>query len=106
MLRSNGLADRLVDVHLQKCLWSEAVPSWHEPLVFSILLPEQWPIVLSADFNPSAVMFAPHHREQILISDLGIVLWLAGVVTAIYYRGFAEVFRVYLAPYLWCVIVP
>ncbi|PCH40283.1 delta12-fatty acid desaturase [Wolfiporia cocos MD-104 SS10] len=52
-------------------------------------------------FKPSAVMFAPHHRDQILISDLGIVFWLAAVITAIYYRGFAEVFRVYLVPYLW-----
>lgn len=53
------------------------------------------------DFNPSAVMFAPHHRDQIIISDVGIVLWLAAVITSIYYRGFAEVFRVYLVPYLW-----
>lgn len=52
-------------------------------------------------FNPSAVMFAPHHRDQILISDLGIVLWLGAVLAAIHYRGFAEVFRVYLVPYVW-----
>ncbi|KAI0917431.1 hypothetical protein AcW1_007372 [Taiwanofungus camphoratus] len=55
----------------------------------------------SNHFNPSAVMFAPHHRDQIIISDVGIVLWLAAVITSIYYRGFAEVFRVYLVPYLW-----
>ncbi|KZT11828.1 delta12-fatty acid desaturase [Laetiporus sulphureus 93-53] len=52
-------------------------------------------------FNPSAMMFAPHHRDQILISDLGIVIWLAAVITAIYHYGFLEVFRVYLVPYLW-----
>ncbi|CCM04940.1 uncharacterized protein FIBRA_07137 [Fibroporia radiculosa] len=52
-------------------------------------------------FNPNAAMFAPHHHSQILISDLGIVLWLAGVIAAIYYKGFADVFRVYLVPYLW-----
>ncbi|KAF9809616.1 hypothetical protein IEO21_07343 [Rhodonia placenta] len=52
-------------------------------------------------FNPSAVMFAPHHRDQILISDLGIVLWLGAVLATIHYRGFAEVFRVYLVPYVW-----
>lgn len=46
-------------------------------------------------------MFAPHHRDQILISDLGIVLWLGAVLAAIHYRGFAEVFRVYLVPYVW-----
>ncbi|OCH84578.1 delta12-fatty acid desaturase [Obba rivulosa] len=52
-------------------------------------------------FKPSAVMFAPHHRDQILVSDVGIVLWLAAIVTWIYYKGFAEVFRLYLVPYLW-----
>ncbi|EMD39805.1 hypothetical protein CERSUDRAFT_112068 [Gelatoporia subvermispora B] len=52
-------------------------------------------------FDPSAVLFAPHHREQVLVSDIGIVLWLAAVVAGIYYKGFAEVFRVYLVPYLW-----
>lgn len=45
-------------------------------------------------------MFAPHHRDQILISDVGIVLWFAAVCWAIYTYGFLEVFRVYLVPYI------
>lgn len=46
-------------------------------------------------------MFSPHHYGQILMSDLGIILWFAAVCAAIYHYGFAEVFRVYLVPYLW-----
>lgn len=46
-------------------------------------------------------MFAPHHYGQIIMSDIGIALWLGAVGTWIYSRGFAEVFRLYLVPYLW-----
>ncbi|KAG6850284.1 hypothetical protein H0H93_015541 [Arthromyces matolae] len=52
-------------------------------------------------FKPSSVIFAPHHYFQILVSDLGIILWLAGVAYSIYTFGFANVFRLYLVPYLW-----
>ncbi|KAI0726295.1 delta12-fatty acid desaturase [Fomitopsis betulina] len=52
-------------------------------------------------FNPNAVMFAPHHRNQILISGLGIAIWLAAVCWASFTYGFLDVFRVYLVPYLW-----
>jgi omega-6 fatty acid desaturase (delta-12 desaturase) len=52
-------------------------------------------------FNPDAVMFAPHQRESIILSDIGIVLWLAGIAGSIYTYGFSTVFRLYLAPYLW-----
>jgi omega-6 fatty acid desaturase (delta-12 desaturase) len=46
-------------------------------------------------------MFAPHQRESIILSDIGIVLWLAGIAGSIYTFGFSTVFRLYLAPYLW-----
>jgi omega-6 fatty acid desaturase / acyl-lipid omega-6 desaturase (Delta-12 desaturase) len=52
-------------------------------------------------FNPNAVMFKPHQRDQIIMSDVGIFLWLAAVAGSIYYFGFATVFRLYLVPYLW-----
>jgi uncharacterized membrane protein len=48
-------------------------------------------------------MFAPHQYNQIVLSDIGIVIWLAAVITWSYYNGFAEVFRLYLVPYLWYV---
>ena len=54
-----------------------------------------------SDFTPTAVMFAPHHYWQVIWSDIGVILWLAGVATAIYTYGFANVFTVYLVPYLW-----
>jgi len=46
-------------------------------------------------------MFAPHHYWQVIWSDIGVILWLAGVATAIYTYGFLTVFTVYLVPYLW-----
>jgi len=52
-------------------------------------------------FVPSAVMFSPHHYGQIIMSDLGIIIWMAVVGTWIYQKGFTEVFRLYLQPYLW-----
>lgn len=56
---------------------------------------------ISLDFNPNAVMFAPHQRDSIVLSDVGILLWLAGVSSSIYAFGFWTVFRLYLVPYLW-----
>jgi omega-6 fatty acid desaturase (delta-12 desaturase) len=46
-------------------------------------------------------MFAPHQYDSIVISDVGILLWLAGIVGSIYKFGFLDVFRLYLVPYLW-----
>ncbi|THH30039.1 hypothetical protein EUX98_g4144 [Antrodiella citrinella] len=52
-------------------------------------------------FNPSAIMFSARQWGAIILSDIGIFLWMGVLGTWIYYRGFAEVFRLYLAPYLW-----
>ncbi|KAI0755080.1 fatty acid desaturase-domain-containing protein [Daedaleopsis nitida] len=52
-------------------------------------------------FDPAAVMFRPDQRAQIIISNIGILLWAAGIAAAIRQWGFFEVFRVYLIPYLW-----
>lgn len=46
-------------------------------------------------------MFAPHQYGAVIVSDTGIVLWLAGVLGSIYTFGFWTVFRLYLVPYLW-----
>lgn len=46
-------------------------------------------------------MYAPHQYEQIMISVLGVLLWLAGVALSVYKWGFLNVFRTYLVPYLW-----
>ena len=59
------------------------------------------PISISVDFNPSSPMYAPHHYDQVMISILGVLLWLSGVTISIYKWGFFEVFRTYLVPYLW-----
>ncbi|KAI0081548.1 delta-12 fatty acid desaturase [Panus rudis PR-1116 ss-1] len=52
-------------------------------------------------FNPKAVMFSPHHFGQIVVSDIGIFIWLGAVIYSIRTFGFFEVFRTYLVPYLW-----
>ncbi|KAI0789816.1 fatty acid desaturase-domain-containing protein [Abortiporus biennis] len=52
-------------------------------------------------FNPSSVIFAPHHYGQIVLSDFGILIWLGVLIASINHFGFFEVFRTYLIPYLW-----
>ena len=46
-------------------------------------------------------MFSEHQYFQIVISDLGVILWLLAIGAGIQKFGFSDVFRVYLAPYLW-----
>ena len=48
-------------------------------------------------------MFKPSQYWDIVISDIGVIFWAIAVGAAIYTWGFADVFRVYLAPYLWYV---
>ncbi|KAK7048294.1 oleoyl phosphatidylcholine desaturase [Favolaschia claudopus] len=52
-------------------------------------------------FAPKAVMFAPHQWGQIIISDVGIFLWIAALVASVNTWGLATVFRVYIVPYFW-----
>lgn len=52
-------------------------------------------------FTPGLPLFAPHQFGQIILSDVGIFIWLAGISTWIYQRGFLEVLTLYLIPYLW-----
>ena len=49
-------------------------------------------------------MFAPHHYGQIIISNVGIFIWLGAIAASINTWGFFTVFRTYLIPYLWYVI--
>jgi len=55
----------------------------------------------SNHFNPTAVMFKEREWWQIILSDLGIILWIGGVISSIYVYGIANVFTLYLVPYLW-----
>ncbi|TFK28009.1 fatty acid desaturase [Coprinopsis marcescibilis] len=52
-------------------------------------------------FNPSSPMFGTHHYNQILISNVGIALWLVALGVSIAHWGFSTVLVVYLIPYLW-----
>lgn len=53
------------------------------------------------DFIPGAPLFKPHEKWQILVSDLGIVIWLGALIYWSFSRSFLEMFRVYFVPYLW-----
>jgi len=55
----------------------------------------------TSHFVPTSVMFAPHHYSQVIVSVIGIVIWLAAVGVSIYQFGFVNVFRLYGVPYLW-----
>lgn len=48
-------------------------------------------------------MFAPHQHDAVILSDVGILLWLGAIALSIYTYGFTTVFRLYLVPYLWYV---
>ncbi|GJJ13290.1 hypothetical protein Clacol_007542 [Clathrus columnatus] len=50
---------------------------------------------------PGHPLFAPHQRTGVLLSDLGVLLWLSALIGWSVNRGFSEVFRVYVVPYLW-----
>lgn len=52
-------------------------------------------------FKPSAVMFSPSQWGQIIISDVGVLLWLVALYYSINTFGLFEVFRTYFVTYLW-----
>ncbi|RDB17938.1 Delta(12) fatty acid desaturase [Hypsizygus marmoreus] len=73
---------------------------WHAYILFNASGQKRYPKGTS-HLTPSSVMFKPRHYSQIIMSDVGIVIWLAAVIYSIYTYGFATVFRLYLVPYLW-----
>ena len=48
-------------------------------------------------------MFAPNHYGQVIMSVVGVAIWLAIIAASIYVKGFTTVWKVYLVPYLWSV---
>ncbi|KAG8949753.1 hypothetical protein FRC04_008293 [Tulasnella sp. 424] len=52
-------------------------------------------------FTPKKPLFSPNHRNQILISDIGIFIWAASILYSMKVYGFINVFRIYFLPYLW-----
>jgi omega-6 fatty acid desaturase (delta-12 desaturase) len=55
----------------------------------------------SHHFNPNAIMFRENQYSQIILSDFGIVLWVAGMIYFAQQQGALELLRVYFIPYLW-----
>ncbi|KAI0261109.1 delta-12 fatty acid desaturase [Gloeopeniophorella convolvens] len=55
----------------------------------------------TSHFDPRSPFFAPHHFWKVIVSDLGVFLWLAALGASVAHWGLAEVFRVYLVPYVW-----
>ncbi|KAL5524686.1 hypothetical protein ACEPAF_9831 [Sanghuangporus sanghuang] len=52
-------------------------------------------------FLPGAPLFKPHEFHQIIISDIGIFIWLGALIWWSHTRNFSEMFRFYFVPYLW-----
>lgn len=58
-------------------------------------------MLICPDFNPHAPIFSPKQRMQVIISDVGILIWAAALCYSIGKFGFFDVFKIYLAPYFW-----
>ncbi|KAH7097684.1 hypothetical protein BKA62DRAFT_674881 [Auriculariales sp. MPI-PUGE-AT-0066] len=52
-------------------------------------------------FVPKAPLFAPHQFWQIIMSDLGIALWIGAMTYWSMTRGVGEMLRLYFFGYLW-----
>lgn len=88
-----------------ECEGPTKISQVHQPyLPFIFAGWETWySLFYHTDFKPTSVIFAPHQYNDIVISDLGIIIWLSLILGSIYLYGFGTVFRTYLAPYLWLV---
>lgn len=74
------------------------------PVVSELILLLTTILTTRADFKPTSVIFAPHQYTDIVLSDIGVALWIGGIAAWAYTRGFSEVFRLYLVPYIWFVL--
>jgi len=53
-------------------------------------------------FNPFATaLYKPAEFRQIIISDIGVLLWVCAIVAWAYTRGLYEAMSLYFVPYLW-----
>ncbi|KAL7414509.1 delta-12 fatty acid desaturase [Mrakia frigida] len=52
-------------------------------------------------FQPSSPIFDKRHRNQIIASNVGLGLLFAGLGAWAHYRGFGEVVKYYVVPYLY-----
>ena len=75
---------------------------WPLYLLFNVSGQPHYP-TWTNHFNPNSVIFAPRHRWQILVSDLGLLMMGGCLVAWAHYSsgGWGEVLRYYLVPYLW-----
>jgi omega-6 fatty acid desaturase (delta-12 desaturase) len=95
-------ARRLACIYHHKRLWSKEISKGYHSSVYRKFVQVQVEYLKHIlDFNPDAPMFSPHHYGQVIMSNVGVFLWICSIAVSIYYRGFLDVFRVYLVPYLW-----
>ncbi|KAG8985335.1 hypothetical protein FRB95_004150 [Tulasnella sp. JGI-2019a] len=57
-----------------------------------------WP---TNHFVPTAPLYGSHQVMDVIISDIGVLLWMVAIGVSINAWGFLTVFRTYLMPYLW-----
>jgi len=89
------------DSPLMMALWTiELLLGWPAYLLFNATGQGNYPKYTN-HFNPWAEIFGPHQRNQVILSDIGILLWLGTLIYWSITCGFGEMARVYLFPYLW-----
>ena len=92
------LASRMAFVSFIQRFWSEET-MYFQPFVLESLAFSS--CFNFTDLNPKAEMYTSNQFWQIIISDIGVFIWLGAIIASIYHFGFQTVFRVYLVPYLW-----
>ncbi|KIY64963.1 hypothetical protein CYLTODRAFT_492679 [Cylindrobasidium torrendii FP15055 ss-10] len=77
------------------------IAGWPLYLIRNASGQKRYPKFITNHFNPTAVLFTPKQYMQIVISDVGVLIWAAAIIASIIHWDLATVTRVYLIPYLW-----
>lgn len=57
-------------------------------------------------FHPDSIIFNKRHRQQIIVSDIGLAIAFAALGYFGYKAGVAAVVKYYVIPYLWVNVRP
>lgn len=99
----NELREALGDSPISAVAWSTAQLLLGWPLYLILNSSGQkWYPAGTNHFNPLAKsLYKPSEISQILVSDLGIVLWLCALYTWVQNYGWNHMLSYYFVPYLW-----
>ncbi|KZV91102.1 delta-12 fatty acid desaturase [Exidia glandulosa HHB12029] len=71
------------------------------PLYLTLNLSNQRTEHFANHFLPRPPLFEKRHFWQIILSDIGVFLWVAGLVYWSFAQSFGDMMRLYGVPYLW-----